>query len=253
VVERENEQQYLGNYDTLFDRVSEVPFISWKAIEWMLKDTGMVRRLNSPPDKVLREKSDDLNTKWTLQPPVAVANDPRFCPCERRYRWDPAATIDSVEYNWPRIPGPFYSPEECATAYSRFFEQHRHHHDPVCFRAAVYSAILAFWCRSMRIVIDINYYEAGKREFWIFMRLQYSSSKFTRLLEAMAISNFIAGAHHSLMDELSNIYQPCQRFLTHQSRYNYRALKADEHLFQCLQLAQEWERKRNAAQANQRR
>jgi hypothetical protein len=44
-----------------------------------------------------------------------------------RYKWSPSATIDSLEYNWPIVSGPF----------------RKAHQDPVYSMASIFSAMLA--------------------------------------------------------------------------------------------------------------
>jgi hypothetical protein len=109
----------------------------------MLEGYGISWTQSKVVDKALKEKEDEIGSIWTLFPPPMVLANPCFCNCERCYKWSPKATIDSIEYNWPRIPGPFKTSRECTAAYSRFFEQHKRHKDPGCFRAAVFVVVLA--------------------------------------------------------------------------------------------------------------
>ncbi len=37
-------QQYLGKYNQLFDGVNEIPYPTWKAMEWLLEDFGLSRK-----------------------------------------------------------------------------------------------------------------------------------------------------------------------------------------------------------------
>ena len=87
-----------------------------------------------------------ISRKWPAEPPVNVKTHPHFCPCPRRCKWDPLATISSVEYNWPLIFGPKSNAEERQATYRQFFQDHVLHKDPVCFRAFVFANVFSDWC-----------------------------------------------------------------------------------------------------------
>jgi hypothetical protein len=95
----EQDYRFQRNYRALFKAgdswETEVPIISWEAITWVLKDYGHSREETEPWDVTYRK----ISRQWTSEPPPAVKLDPRFCDCPRRHKWDPNATIDSVEYN----------------------------------------------------------------------------------------------------------------------------------------------------------
>ena len=91
--------RYLGQYSKMFDHPEEEPVPTWKAISWLLEDYGLSRTESVPADIHYRK----ISRQWSSNPPPAVANHPNFCPCPRRGKWNPAATLSSIEYNWPII------------------------------------------------------------------------------------------------------------------------------------------------------
>lgn len=137
-----------------------------------------------------------------------------FCPCPCRKKWDPAATISSVEYNWPLIIGPKFTAADCQATYKRFFREHNHHCDPVCYIAAIFANILAYWCGQWNVTIDINQFSESHHKFLLLLKLQYRPTRWVRLVKAMAITHFIAGAHECLISEFPNTQAgPFERFL----------------------------------------
>lgn len=192
---------FLGRYDALFDADIEQPIPSWRALEWLLEDVGLSRviptTLEDQHDVVYRR----ICRGWSLIPPLTVTNDPRFCNCPRRCKWPPHALIDSLEYNWPVVPGSFVSPEDCYESYMRFSYEHRTHQDPVCFRAAVFTAILAFWCRKFDFEYNVNLISKVNREVLFLTKLNYMTSRWHRCLEAMCSTYFIIGPHHTMVNE----------------------------------------------------
>lgn len=136
--------KYLGNYGALFDTEEEqnTRVITWKAIAWVLEDYGQIRNEITPPSLTYAVRS----RMWALEPPPTVLQDIRWCKCERREKWDPEATLNSVEYNWPLIPRRFITQEDCAHSYDKFSKDHKTYVDPVCFQATIFSAPIAKWC-----------------------------------------------------------------------------------------------------------
>ena len=226
----EQDYRFQGNYRALFKAgdawETEVPIISWEAIAWVLKDYGLSREETEPWDVTYRR----VSRQWNSEPPPAVKLDPRFCNCPRRNKWDPSATVDSVEYNWPLIPGEKRTPQECYDTYCRFWREHKECEDPVCYRAAIFCRALAEWCITFHIWIDVNIRQEGppkhpgtlqNPEFWIFLKLQYQCTRPNRILEAMCSMHFILGAHHTMINELGNKrMNPIDRFLQDQRRRN---------------------------------
>ena len=72
--------RYLGNYPNMFDNPEEEPVLTWTAISWLLKDYGLSQIKTVPADIQYRR----ISRQWSVQPPLAVANHPNFCPCPRR-------------------------------------------------------------------------------------------------------------------------------------------------------------------------
>ena len=77
---------YLGRYDALFDSDIEQPIPSWKALEWLLEDVGLSRVISTAPDDAHDVVYRRICRGWSVTPPLAVTNDPRFCNCPRRYK-----------------------------------------------------------------------------------------------------------------------------------------------------------------------
>jgi hypothetical protein len=53
----------------------------------------------------------------------------------------------------------------------------------------------------MLITIDIKRYHESHHEFLLLLKLQYRPTRWVRLVEAMALTHFIAGAHKCLINE----------------------------------------------------
>ena len=240
--------RYLGQYNHMFDSPAEEPIPTWTAITWLLEDYGLSRDENVPADIHYRR----ISSQWSLTPPAAVGNHPHYCPCPRRYKWSPTATLSSIEYNWPIIPGPKSNSGECAATYKQFFQNHVQHRDPVCYKASVFSNILANWCEQWHVTIDVNQFHESHHEFFLLLKLQYRPTRWVRLVEAMAISHFIAGAHKCLINEFPHTRAgPFERFLRWQ-RTNAPALVAlDEDLRRAIEKMEERELKRATEQAVQ--
>lgn len=208
----------------MFDTPVEEPILTWSAISWMLEDYGLSRTEEVPADIAYRKNS----RQWYHNPPPAVASHPNFCPCKKRCKWNPQATLTSVEYNWPFIPGPMSTAEECKSTYKRFFDIHIHHLDPVCFRAAVFCNTLADWCGQWNVVLNVNKFAESHYEFLLLLKLQYRPTRWVRMVEAMAITHFIAGAHRCLINEFPHTRAgPFEWFLRWQ-RLNALALVAHD-------------------------
>lgn len=219
--------KYLGQYNKMFDDPSEEPVLTWIAISWLLEDYGLSRTENVPADIQYRR----ISRQWSPNPPPAVVNHPNFCPCARRYKWNPLATLTSIEYNWPLIPGPKTTAGECQATYRAFFEAHRYHLDPVCFRAAVFCNTLATWCGQWNVTIDVNQFSESQHEFFLLLKLQYRPTRWVRIVEAMAITHFIAGAHRCLINEFPHTRAgPFERFLKWQRLNAPEFVEKDEDL-----------------------
>ena len=222
-------QRYLGQYHELFDDENERPVPTWPALAWILEDYGLSRTEPIAADLVYKRVSG----LWSFKPPPAVQVHPYFCPCERRHKWAPNATIASVEYNWPQIQGApgFATPKQCGDAYHQFFQDHCRHKDPVCFRAAIFCAALADWCPRWKFTINVNCYSESRQEFLMLLKLQYRPSRWVRLVETMAMTHFIEGVHTSLINEFPFTRAgPFERFLKWQRKNNPKAVAQDKDL-----------------------
>ena len=130
------------------------------------------------------------------------------------YFWDSQATLHNVEYNWPIIPGPKATANQCQATYRSFYEVHIRHLDPVCFIAAMFCNTLAEWCGQWNVTIDVSQFSESHHEFLLILKLQYCPTKWVRVVEAMAITHFIAGAHKCLINQFPHTRAvPFERFL----------------------------------------
>jgi len=127
----------------------ERPIPSWKALEWLVEDYQL---LNERYDRVYQY----ISSGWQESPPVSVVTNNHFCPCKRRYKWNPKATIDSIDYNLPEIPKAFDSVASCARSYGSFYEEYITHTDPVYFRAAVFCDFLRMMCEIHGIIVNVS-------------------------------------------------------------------------------------------------
>ncbi len=226
-------QRYLGHYRELFDDETEMPIPTWSALAWILEDYGLSRTEKTAADLVYKQQSGS----WSFEPPSAVQLHPQFCPCARRHKWAPGSTIASVEYNWPQIQGApgFNTPSQCRDAYFRFFEEHRDHKDPVCFRAAIFCKALSEWCHKWNFAINVNHHHESRQEFFILLKLQFRPARWLRLLEAMALTHFIEGVHPSLINEFPFTRTgPFERFLKWQRVNNPHVVAQDEDMQRAL-------------------
>lgn len=240
--------RFLGQYANMFDSPREEPIPTWSAIAWILEDYGQSRTEEMPADIYYRR----ISRQWPAEPPVNVSSHPHFCPCPRRGKWNPSATISSVEYNWPLITGPKATAEECKVTYRQFFQEHVSHCDPVCFRAAVFANVLSDWCGQWNVTIDVNCYHESHHEFLLLLKLQYRPTRWIRLVEAMALTHFIAGAHKCLINEFPYTRAgPFERFLRWQRTHAPELVAQDEDLFKAVEKMETRELKRAAEDAVQ--
>ena len=54
------------------------------------------------------------------------------------------------------------------------------------------------------MTIDVNQYHESHHEFLLLLKLQYSRTRWVKIVEAMAITHFIAGVHKCLINEFPN-------------------------------------------------
>lgn len=198
------DERYLGNWSTLFTYVSNAPFPSQEAINWISKDHAEDTR---PPqrDLALIDRLD--SHKRTEEPPYLVASHPDFCSCPRRYRWRTDAELDSVWYNWPKILGKYETVKGCIEAYTRFQVLHRKHKDSIYFRAAIFAAVLGKWCQAFQMKVDYRGGAAFSTDIAIFVKIEYYLAKPIRMLEFMALTQFLHGAHNVLIGDASVVFE----------------------------------------------
>jgi hypothetical protein len=158
---------------------------------------------------------------------TAVRSNGHFCNCPRRFLWAPDALISSVEYNWPKIPGLFDTATNCAAAYQDFFHSHQEHTDPVCFRAAVFCNFLHYMCSRFGVIINVNVWDSKQPEFLLNMKLQYHNTRWVRMIEVMAMTHFLYGAHAGFINELNGTKKVEIDNWLRAQRLNNSALLAD--------------------------
>ena len=132
-------RKYLENYASLFEsqEAQDAGIPSWNAMLWITEHYQSACAEETPWDLLYQK---EVGPDWTKDAPAAIQATSVYCNlAPRRLLWAPDATIDSREYNWPIIEGRFDTPFECTTAYTLFFETHKTHRDPVCFRAAIFA------------------------------------------------------------------------------------------------------------------
>jgi hypothetical protein len=193
-------QQFLGLYDSLIDPDSALPLPTWKGIEWILEDYGLSRHEEKSWDLIYQRVRDST---WSQEAPASVRSNGHFCDCPRRFLWAPDALIDSVEYNWPIIPGQFDTAANCTLAYQQFFQVHQGHTDPVCFRAVVFCKFLHYMCARFGVIINVNVWDPMQPEFILNLKLQYHNTRWVRMIEVMAMTHFLYGAHAGFINELN--------------------------------------------------
>jgi len=113
--------------------------------------------------------------------------------------WFTDAKIDSVYYNWPKIELDLSNSRACSASYYAFYETHKVHFDPVCFRAAIFCAVLAHWCSKFDLVIDANTGGQHYQDMMLYVKLNYFSSRITRILELMCQLQFLHDSHRNMV------------------------------------------------------
>lgn len=138
---------------------------------------------------------------WILTPPMTITNDPIFCNCPRCWKQSPQALIDGLEYNWPKIPRSFVTPKDCYKSYMQFSYAYCKLQDLVCFCAAIFTTILAFWCQTYVFVDNVSLLSKANHKTKFLTKLNYKSMRSYRCLEAMCATYFVIGPHHNLVSE----------------------------------------------------
>ena len=233
--------RYLSQYPNMFDKLDEEPIPTWSAISWLLEDYGLSRVEDIPADIYYKQ----ISRQWSSIPPLAVSSHPHFCPCPRRCKCNLAATLSSVEYNWPLILGPKATAAECKITYGHFFQIHIHHKDPVCYKAIVFANILSNWCSQWNVTLDVDQFCDNHHEFLLLLKLQYRPTRWVRLVEAMAITHFIVGSHKCLINKFpSTRAGPLERFLRWQKTNAPELVARDEDLQKAIEKMEHRELKR---------
>jgi hypothetical protein len=166
----------------------------------LLEDYGLSRTEEKSWDLVYRRLHDST---WSIQAPTVVQSNGHFYNCPRRFLWAPDALISSVEYNWPKILGQFDTAPHCAAASLEFFQVHKDHTDPVCFRAAVFCKFLHYMCSRFGVLVNVNIWDSKQPEFLLNLKLQYHNTRWVRMIEVMAMCHFLYGAHAGFVNELN--------------------------------------------------
>lgn len=66
---------------------------SWKALEWLIEDYGLSLVEMEPYERMYPQ----ISTNWRIDLLAAVMTTAYFCPSEKRHKWRPNTTIDSME------------------------------------------------------------------------------------------------------------------------------------------------------------
>ena len=241
---------YLGNYNSLFDYEYEKPLPTWRAMRWILEDYGMSRGEEWSWHKIYKQIVDET---WSHTPPVAVKSNGHFCrDCEWRFKWAPEDTIDSVEYNWPIIPGQFDTAPNCAEAYLAFWEKHQAHTDPVCFRAAIFSKFLHYICSQFGVIVNVNQFDVRHPEFHVNLKLRYHHTRWQRMVELMSMTHFFYGANGGFVNEFGTKKIAVDNWLRAQGDSNSQLMQ-DEDVRREVTRLQALEARKKQTQADQYR
>ena len=221
--------RFVGHMEAVFVTALENEYSvpTWQALEWLVEDFGMTRTIRLAEDRQYQLVSGS----WPEGVPISVSTDPRYCAMgQRRGKWSPDATLESTNYNWPVIGGQFNTWDECAASYHHHYMLHKDHQDGVCFRSAVYSRILSFWCTKFKFKMNVNAYDPVQPAFILMLKIQYHCARWKRILETMAITGFIAGIHPCFINETfkDTRRNPFGRFLEYQRTKNWSLVQEDD-------------------------
>ena len=98
-----------------------------------------------------------------------------------------------------------YTPAECVDSYTKFWIQHRRHKDPVCYGAAIFCRMLAYWCAKFEIAIDIKLGARNMQDMQIYTKIHYMGTRKIRVLELMCLIQFLQGAHKVMLDDKTGV------------------------------------------------
>jgi len=162
--------RFLVQYHAMFNNMAlEHPIPFGDVLEWIVEHYSMTVKENISYNQVYEE----ISANWQVYPPLAVFTNGHFCQCEQWHKWNPRATIDSIEYNWLVIPGQFSTLGECAESYVMFHNRHIYYTNLVCFRAVVFYDFLANMCYNYQILINVNHFDPNRPEFHIMLKIKF--------------------------------------------------------------------------------
>lgn len=170
----------------MFDSPEEKPILTGSAISWLLEDYGMSRTETIPADIQHRK----FSRQWSSNPLPAVANHPSFCPCPRWCKWNPHATLHSVEYNWSLILGPKSTTTECRSTYKKFLWS----------TCALYGFGLLLCCGVFKCVCGlVRPMECDHKRYPVFWKSPWISPAFEVTISTYPMgSNGRSNGHNSL-------------------------------------------------------
>ena len=180
--------------------------LNWPTLMWMTQDSGPSRRAEDLVPEASTSAHLTTISLGRYPIPLEIMHHPLYCnQGQRRRPWIVTATPSTFPYNWPIIQGDFSSSSKCQESYHRFFEQHRTHCDPVCFRAALFSLCLGNWCQWYNLVVNVNVPVSPERQDWaIFSKLHYQCARHIRIFEEMCVTGFLIGAADQFTNEMGH-------------------------------------------------
>jgi hypothetical protein len=103
------------------------------------------------------------------------------------------------------------------------------------------------------VVLNVNKFVKNQYEFFLLLKLQYRPTRWVRMVEAMAITHFIAGAHRCLINEFPHTRaRPFDKFLRWQHLNAPTVVAQDEDLQRAMDKLKIRDRKRTAEGTSQR-
>lgn len=97
------------------------------------------------------------------------------------------------------------------------------------------------------MTIDVDRYHESHHKFLLLLKLQYRPTRWVWMVEVMAITHFIAGAHKCLINEFLNTRAgPLERFLRWQRTNALELVARDEDLQKAIEKVGHRELKRSA-------
>lgn len=126
----------------------------------------------------------------------------------------------------------------------QFRQDHVFHRDPIYYRTVVFANTLSDWCGQWNVTINVNRYHESHHEYLLLFKLQLRPTKRVRLVEAMALTHFIAGAHKCLINELPyTTLGPFERLLQWQRLNAPKLVARDEDILKAFGKAKNRELK----------